>query len=154
MQKTPATSMQRHGCNLNHHGVPTTPATALSTSGRQDPRETGIIGASVIFDWEVLERALVRSLPFGEVYAASSGRDAYQGAATTTTRRFDRGDLDWGLDPGQALAPKDIGDQEIGIDVSAEPRKDGALTSRSEQPGPLRSRVTGASQPPRSTVAS
>jgi len=115
-----------HGCNLNHHGVPTKPATAVESiklDGRIVVKPAIYTALQLSFDWQLLEaRAGPQPFLLGEVYGCVFATATQtKGAATTTdTSHSIVADLDWGLDiRAEALAgKKQLVSRIVHVDVS------------------------------------
>jgi len=115
-----------HGCNLNHHGMPSAPATAMESiklDGRVHVKPAIYTALQLSFDWELLEaRAGPQPFLLGELYgcAAASGTQSTSGASTSTSSQSIVADLDWGLDiRAEALAAtKQVAHKKFKIDVS------------------------------------
>lgn len=115
-----------HGCDLNHRGMPSAPATAMESiklDGRVHVKPAIYTALQLSFDWELLEaRAGPQPFLLGELYgcAAASGTQSASGASSSQTSQSIVADLDWGLDiRAEALAAtKQVAHKKFRIDVS------------------------------------
>jgi hypothetical protein len=115
-----------HGCDLRHHGMPSTPATAMESiklDGRVHVKPAIYTALQLSFNWELLEaRAGPQPFLLGELYgcAAASATQSASGASTSTSSQSIVADLDWGLDiRAEALAAtKKVAYKKLKIDVS------------------------------------
>ena len=115
-----------HGCNLNHQGMPSAPATAVESiklDGRVHVKPAIYTALQLSFDWELLEaRAGPQPFLLGELYgcAAASATQSTSGASSSQTSHSIVADLDWGLDiRAEALASsKQVAHKKFHIDVS------------------------------------